>query len=469
MYDQEPLPEALQWSEGMLLTPQHFQQGDIYWERRLRHVMAQLQPHYWGVLDLAVDRAALADGQVHIQRLECVLPDGLVVQYPGTTGDEVLALDVSKEPALAQNRPLTISLAVPVRADGAASSAAPIQRFDSVAGGVALDENTGEEQVPMTRLRPRLSLQAGDELPSRYVTLPLFKLVQDLSGEVKLDDFHPPLLRIGASAFLEEASLQQRLVKLATRIRAKARELAGYNEPDAAVGGLRGVPEQRAMVTQLGAALPAFEILANNASTHPFAAYLGLAQLVGQASAVLANPVPMQMAAYRHQDLMPGFSAALDRLEDVLTSLQLGYEMLPLEAVGEGVFEGDIPADWPADALMLELRGGGGPGEMLTWLGQAALGDAALHPLFEQRRIPGAEYSPVSPQAVRCLPLRDGSALVRLNNLSLEEAGQSRHVLSSGGRLRVAGPTRGALPQTLVLYHLKGAALPVETRPEHVV
>lgn len=465
MYDQEPLPEALQWSEGMLLAPQHFQQSDIYWEKRLRHVMAQLQPHYWGVLDLAVDRSALAEGRVQLQRLECVLPDGLVVQYPGAGGEPALSLDVSNDPAFDQNRPLTISIAVPVRADGAASSVAPIQRFDSVAGGMALDENTGEEQLPMSRLRPRLSLLAGDELPSRYVTMPLFRLVKDLSGEVRLDDFHPPLLRIGASAFLEEASLQQGLLNLATRIRAKARELAGYNDSE----GMHGLPEQRLMVSQLGAALPAFEILANNASTHPFSAYLGLAQLVGQTAGVLANPVPMQMASYRHQDLMPGFSTALKRLDDVLASLKLGYEMLSFEAVRGGVFECELPDDWSPEVLLLELRGGSGPGQMLAWLGKAAVGDASLHPLFEQRRIPGAEYSPVSPQSVRCLPLRDGSALVRLSNISLEDEGESRHVLVRGGRLRVAGPTRGAVPQALVLYRLKDASAPFETQHADMV
>lgn len=468
MYSPDPLPEALQWSEGMLLSPQHFQQNDIYWERRLRHLMGQLQPHYWGLLDLAVDRSALAEGRVLLERLECVMPDGLVVQYPQPGQDGVLGLALDQDQLGSQ--PLTISLVVPLRAPGAASSSAPIQRFDSVAGGVALDENTAAEQVPLSRLRPRLELRAGDKIPAKYVAMPLFRLQRAVSGELRLDGFHPPLLRLGASAFLDEASLQQRLLKLAARLRHKARELSGYTDTDQGDDGRRGLPGQRALTAQLTSALPGFEVLINQASTHPFAAYQALAQLVGATAGCGADPVPMQLIAYLHQDMLPGFDAAMQQVHQVIDGLQLGYQMLAVDAVADGVFEVDLPPDWPADGLLLELRSGAqdGAGEMLAWLDKASIGDIRLSAQLEKARLPGAEYHRVTPAQGNGLPLREGSALVRLSNFDLETDGRPQPVLCAGSRLRIRGPGRGRVPQALVLYRLKDAPAPFETRSEHI-
>ena len=74
------LPDAIQWSEGMLLSPQHFQQNDIFWHQHLRHRIAAQNPHYWGVLRLSV---SLIKEVISISTLECILPDGLAVEFPG--------------------------------------------------------------------------------------------------------------------------------------------------------------------------------------------------------------------------------------------------------------------------------------------------------------------------------------------------------------------------------------------------
>src|SRR5262245_60543582 len=126
------LPEAIQWSEGMLLSPQHLQQNDIYWQQQLCHVFASVQPNYWGVVDLQVNPIDLVSGTLAIDRLHCVMPDGLVVQHP-RPGDAPLRLDLA---ALKwdDGKDRRIHLAVPLRAEGAASRRSAIQRYGSVPG-----------------------------------------------------------------------------------------------------------------------------------------------------------------------------------------------------------------------------------------------------------------------------------------------------------------------------------------------
>src|SRR5262249_28543467 len=43
------LPAAIQWYEGMLLAPQHFQQSSLRQEALLAYHLAALSPYHWGV------------------------------------------------------------------------------------------------------------------------------------------------------------------------------------------------------------------------------------------------------------------------------------------------------------------------------------------------------------------------------------------------------------------------------------
>src|SRR6185295_16003769 len=95
-------------------------QNDIYWHHQRRHQLAMLQPYCWGLLSLRYSEQALQDGKVVIERLHAVMPDGLVVQYPGVY-DTPLTFDLKTVERWKGDRPLRIFLAVPVRSEGAAS------------------------------------------------------------------------------------------------------------------------------------------------------------------------------------------------------------------------------------------------------------------------------------------------------------------------------------------------------------
>jgi len=70
------LPLSVCWHEGMLLSPQHFQQNHIYWETQLQSIV-QTTPYYWGIVTMAIDEARLLEGIVYLTRLRAVMPDGL--------------------------------------------------------------------------------------------------------------------------------------------------------------------------------------------------------------------------------------------------------------------------------------------------------------------------------------------------------------------------------------------------------
>jgi type VI secretion system protein ImpJ len=113
------LPDAVQWWEGMLLSPQHFQQNDIYWQQHLQHRMRCVAPHNWGVRHLRIDHAALANGNVNISELECLLPDGLAIAFPGSYAPQTLELNV-KDLCKSDGKPIRIWLVVHERGASAA-------------------------------------------------------------------------------------------------------------------------------------------------------------------------------------------------------------------------------------------------------------------------------------------------------------------------------------------------------------
>ncbi|MBN2124458.1 MAG: type VI secretion system baseplate subunit TssK, partial [Deltaproteobacteria bacterium] len=62
MIDARDLPEAIQWHEGMLLAPQHFQQLSLRSEELLNYFTMMFNPFYWGVRRIRVDESLLIDG-----------------------------------------------------------------------------------------------------------------------------------------------------------------------------------------------------------------------------------------------------------------------------------------------------------------------------------------------------------------------------------------------------------------------
>jgi len=59
MIDAHDLPGAIQWHEGMLLAPQHFQQLSIRYEELLHYHLMMISPFHWGIRRLKIDQVLL--------------------------------------------------------------------------------------------------------------------------------------------------------------------------------------------------------------------------------------------------------------------------------------------------------------------------------------------------------------------------------------------------------------------------
>ena len=165
----------VQWHEGMLLSPQHFQ----YSEQRLEQLLyaSALSSAYtgWGVLELNFDKNLLAQGIVEISQLLAILPDGTTVLHgpENTTADqEPLSLRYNlADLALKSATDITLCLCLHQTSDSK-------KRYDSVEYSNIVDQNSADNIINLPILRPKIFLNP-EVVPNECSGFPLLKLTFD--------------------------------------------------------------------------------------------------------------------------------------------------------------------------------------------------------------------------------------------------------------------------------------------------
>jgi type VI secretion system protein ImpJ len=382
------LPAAIQWHEGMLLAPQHFQQMALRQEALLAYHAAALSPYHWGVCRLEHDASLLVAGTFRVTALEAILPDGLVVHWqPGDGGADDLSLDLSPQADAMKQGELTVWLVVPSRRAGDSPVKGELPRYESFETDGIADENTGEGDVAVPRLRPRLALLLSDEPPPRkYVGLPLAR-VSYRNEAFTLAEFVPPSLCVAVTSPLGvlcqgiARSLREKAVFLSERVR----------NPSVA-GRAPQLLDTKAMIQSLVAALPRFEAVLLTGVAHPFTLYLALCDVVGHVAGVGRALVPPALDPYDHADPWPRFRAARDFIARVIDEgIIESYTGFPfyLEA---GIFSLAFDQVWRNRPLVLGVRGAPGARErdLAAWMDDCLIGSKEKIPTLRDRRILGA-------------------------------------------------------------------------------
>src|SRR6478736_5839837 len=106
------IPAAIHWHEGLLLTPQHFQQLTSRQEALVQYSASVYSPYCWGLRRFKHQRISLSTGKFQVIELEAVMPDGLLVSYDVAANGSPLEVDLAKYKDLMADRALPIYLAV---------------------------------------------------------------------------------------------------------------------------------------------------------------------------------------------------------------------------------------------------------------------------------------------------------------------------------------------------------------------
>lgn len=379
------LPPAIQWHEGMLLAPQHFQQLSLREEALLHYHATMISPFHWGVRHLKIDPVLLVDGTFRVLELEAVMPDGLVVSAMADESEELTA-DLAPHLETLKQRQLTIHLAVAARRPGLSPVEGEMARYSSVAGEAVVDENTGEGEVQVPRLVPRLRLLLTDDPPPKFASFPLARVAYR-NETFALAKFVPPLLRVPLRSPLGELG-----TAVARRLREKAVFLSEKVRSPSAATRVPQLLETRALVGSLVSALPPFEAVLGTGLSHPYALYLALCSLVGQVAAVGHSLVPPVLDAYDHNDLYACFEHAqkfiFQALDEGIIESYTGYPFY----LEEGAFLVTFDPAWVGRALVLGVRAreGASESEVDAWVEASLVSSRSKIPILRAKRIVGA-------------------------------------------------------------------------------
>lgn len=477
MTDNEFLPDAVQWSEGMLLAPQHFQQNDIQAQAMLQQRLASVTPHTCGVRRLQLDPTRLADGLIRVTECDAVMPDGLPLVFrAAASGVDLSLLVEARYGADGAPAPVRVYLAIPPRA-GAGRVPAGLRtshrRYESLPGQETMDEVTGIGDVLVERQRARVELFAEKDLPAGYPALPLLEIIRDAYGSVSLTRYHPPMFRIGASAFLGAQGLQQQFAALRNDMWDKLRELAGTSEDDApesiAVLGVEARMHLQ-IAREIAGCLPLIDTLLFDPLASPQQAWWAMAQIVGRMAAIGGNPRPLKMDPYRHDDCQPQFQLALAFVMRKLALVNTHWDSPEFVRVGDGTYQRPLPADSPQTVyLELRKREGQSAAELQTWLAQARIASEDLMPVLRQRRMPGASVRALSAREASSLGLRADALICEVSSERLEMPQGLVHSFRGGLPMVVQGDTQHA-PAAIILHHRKiagDASAPTATDSGH--
>lgn len=382
-WDSRRVPEAIDWHEGMLLAPQHFQQLSLRGEELLHYHSAALAPFHWGVLRLSIDEAALTQGLLRVSEIEAVLPDGLVV-----TLDDQPPLEIDLKPygAALETRKAMVYLAVPARRPGLSPMHGEFPRYRSVEGAPVVDESSGEGDVFIPRLRPCPVLLIAEAPSQRYAALPIAR-VQRSDEKFSLDEsYEPPALlaargsRFGGIA----AQVSERLRKKAEVLSDRAHSHVVVETPQ--------LLETRLMVHGLTGALPRLEAVLATGRAHPYELYLALCDVAGHAAVVGHGLIPPLFPPYDHADPLAAFLRVRDF---VLRVAQEGVSesYTPFRFHWEsGAYGLMFDESWRNVPLVLGVRGQAGltEDEVEEWIAGSLIGSQGLMQDMRDRRVLGA-------------------------------------------------------------------------------
>ncbi|SHE43325.1 type VI secretion system baseplate subunit TssK [Vibrio gazogenes] len=449
------LPQPVCWFEGMMLSPQHFQQNHIYWERQLEFLTQSLQPYQWGILSMRVDESRLLEGVVEVTALRAIMPDGLLVDYDGLTTEPAalrLALDLNDYPELAEVGKAKIMLTVPIRVPGSASHSSDIQRFVATQSEPVKDDNTGEGSAEVQRLQPCMALQIGSKVRQQYVSLPLLEVRKTEGDQFEVTEYSPPLLQIGADHFLhqqeqglERRPLQNRLQKGAFLIRKKARQLAGFAEKGDEQFGNRVTEQHRHWIRAMVQHLPEFELLADNEKSAPWSVYQVLARVVGTLCELDMSAIPPKLPRYSHDDCQSGIDVALNYIISQLDKVNLRYTSLPFEEGQDGVFSIAFDKAWSGQDLLIELQARDNqiPAEMAEWLADCRIASARIHKELSIKRVLGAKSEATEFDEATGIRQSSGNALFYIKvDERFIKAGQSLVIACTNGKIKSMQPKR---------------------------
>lgn len=306
----------VQWHEGMLLSPQHFQ----YSEQRLEQLLytSAISSAYtgWGVINLEIDKNLLSQGMVEITELFAVLPDGTTVLHSkDTKSSEEQPLNLRYnlgDLGLVTTSEISIYLCL-------YQASNTKKRYESVEYGNVIDENSPDNVISLPILRPKLFLNP-ETIPNECIGFPVLKLAFK-DQKFLMKPFLAPCLSIPAGH-----PIRKRLADMVLNIRQKAGYLINKTQQTVSSPILR---ETQETLKPLISCLCILEPLIGLERLHPERLFDHLLNISAQLLPMQTTHIPGILPTYDAYDPGSSLDHFLNLFEKTVSSIQQKFFSIP--------------------------------------------------------------------------------------------------------------------------------------------
>jgi len=433
------MPDAIQWHEAMLLSPHHFQELTTRHEALQYYHARCIAPFHWGIQKLEWDPGLLVGGLFRVTDLEAVLPDGqLVVSAPNR--ESALEINLTQQVDDGASTKLMIHLVLPVSSSETASVGGESSRYVSFEGDPIVDQNTGQQELRIPRIRPKISLLVADTPPRRYVSMPIAE-ISFSDQRFTMTDFIVPRLSVPIGSDIGKISAE-----VAKRLREKATFLS--EKVRASASTMDGVLllETKMMIQGLVAPLTHLEAVLYTGSSHPYNLYLALCSVVGHVAPLGRGLVPPTLVPYEHNNLRATFeklrSFVIGMLDETILETYTSID-LKLE---DGLFEVPFQADWMTRPVVLGVRREPHQTEedLAKWVQGCLIGTESHIPIMRLNRVLGVQRTQLTDE--EGLVGEKGMLFYSLElNSRYITPGESLQVFNSGVSMGIALPAQAVL------------------------
>jgi len=338
------------WSEGMFLSPHHFQQWDRFTHSSLQFRVAAISHFYWGLTDLEINREALLNGQFSIVSCRGVFPGGTIFQVRDGDGPTPSAMLRNAVAPAVQTVDVYLALAPSQISSGNGyESQSGTTRFVREVINIS-DENSGDNERQVAVVRPNLQVLLGGESVAGYDHIKIARLRQESGGAFALDDSYvPPCLHISCSAAI--VGMLRRLLetlhsKSASLSESRSQRAAGmleYSGTD--LGNLW-------LLHTVNSAIPVVDHFYRVRTVHPELVFISLAQLAAALMTFSPSANPRDLPSYDHNDLSRVFSRIENSIQESLKAVvPTGAVEIALERESDSKFTARI-----ADELLVSSQ-----------------------------------------------------------------------------------------------------------------
>ncbi len=413
----------VQWHEGMLLSPQHFQYG----EQRLEQLFytSTLCGAYtgWGLLEFDIDRNMLSQGIIEVSQLFAILPDGTIVLHSSEntkTPQQTLTLRYNlNDLGLKNATEVTICLCLYKTTDSN-------KRYDSVEYTNISDENSADNVINLPILRPKIFLNP-DVVPNECSGFPLIKLTFD-GKQFSMQPFLPASLIIPINH-----PIRKLLMEIVLNVRQKAAYLINKSQQVTSASIFR---ETQVTLKPLISCLCILEPLVGQEKLHPERLFDHLVNVAAHLLPLQTTQIPGILPTYDPFDPGNSIGYFLKIFEKTIASIQQRYLSIPFHQQ-DRLFYLHIQPPYITDDLYVGFRCPPGMSEkqMYDWVQEAIISSDEKIEVVTTRRISGAIRTSVQEELDDLIPnsntlvfkIKKGDEFVKAkNNLNIFNPGDTQ-------------------------------------------